>query len=135
MTTKASNRYIEAVGRRKTAVARVRITEGSKNTFVVNDKPVADFFSTDEMRIVAQEAIMKMKIPAKFSVSAHVKGGGAHSQAEAVRHGLARALVDFDIELRGAMKKAGYLKRDPRSVERKKPGLKKARKSAQWSKR
>ncbi len=136
MTTKAATkRYIEAVGRRKTAVARVRITEGAKNAFVINDKPVADFFPTEEMRIVAQEAIMKMEIPAKFTVSAHVKGGGAHSQAEAVRHGLARALAEFDTTLRSPLKKAGYLKRDPRSIERKKPGLKKARKSAQWSKR
>ena len=135
MTTKANTRYIEAVGRRKTAVARVRITEGAKNAFVINEKPVADFFPTEEMRIVAQEALTKTEVAAKFHVSAHVKGGGSHAQAEAVRHGLARALVDFDADLRTGLKKAGYLKRDPRSVERKKPGLKKARKAPQWSKR
>lgn len=135
MAAKTAKKYIEAVGRRKTAVARVRITEGSKNNFEINGKPSVEFFPTEELQIIAQEAITKSEVPAKFSVTALVKGGGQHAQAEAVRHGMARALVEFDPELRKALKDAGYLKRDPRSVERKKPGLKKARKSPQWSKR
>lgn len=135
MAATKAKKYIEAVGRRKTAVARVRITEASKNNFEINKKPAVDFFPTEELQIIAQEAITKTKVSAKFSVTVLVKGGGQHAQAEAVRHGLARALVEFDPELRKELKDAGYLKRDPRSVERKKPGLKKARKSAQWSKR
>jgi len=131
----ATKKYIEAVGRRKTAVARVRITEGSKNNFEVNGKPSVEFFPTEELQTIAQEAITKTELTAKFSMTALVKGGGVHAQAEAVRHGMARALVEFDPELRSHLKKSGYLKRDPRSVERKKPGLKKARKAAQWSKR
>jgi small subunit ribosomal protein S9 len=134
-TKSATKKYIEAVGRRKTAVARVRITEGSKNNFEVNGKPSVEFFPTEELQIIAQEAITKSELTAKFTMTALVKGGGVHAQAEAVRHGMARALVEFDPELRSSLKKAGYLKRDPRSVERKKPGLKKARKAAQWSKR
>jgi small subunit ribosomal protein S9 len=135
MATKTSNRYIEAVGRRKTAVARVRITEAPKNSFLINDKDIADFFPTEELQAITTEALTKSELPAKFTVTAKIVGGGVHSQAEAVRHGLARALVEFDPDLRKALKKAGYLKRDPRSKERKKFGLKKARKSAQWSKR
>ena len=131
----ATKKYIEAVGRRKTAVARVRITESSKNSFEINGKPVAEFFPTEELQTIAQEAITKTDQPAKFTVTALVKGGGVHAQAESVRHGIARALVESDPELRKSLKAAGYLKRDPRSVERKKPGLKKARKAAQWSKR
>jgi len=132
---KEKNRYIEAVGRRKTAVARVRITEAGKNGFVVNDKDVSDYFPTEELQMVAHDAVSKSKTPVKFSVSALIKGGGIHAQAEALRHGITRALVSYDEELRGGLKKLGFLKRDPRMKERKKFGLKKARKAPQWSKR
>jgi len=134
-TKKEKNRYIEAVGRRKTAVARVRITETSKVKFTVNDKDADVYFPTDELRAIIRDALSKSKLPIKFSVSALVKGGGIHAQAEALRHGVTRAIVSYDEELRSKLKKLGFLKRDPRMKERKKFGLKKARKSPQWSKR
>ena len=128
-------RYIEGIGRRKSSVARVRITEGGKSSFTVNDKEVNEYFQTSEMTSIATEAMPKSGIETKFSVSVHVNGGGIHSQSEAVRHGLARALEIHDKELRGTLKKLGFLKRDGRSKERKKFGLKKARKAPTWSKR
>ena len=130
-----TERYIEAVGRRKTSTARVRITPGTKGRFVVNDKDAQKYFVTKELQKIVQDAFAKTKTKAKFDISVHVKSGGIHSQAEAVRHGIARALVKFDEELRSNLKKAGYLKRDPRMKERRKFGLKKARKAPQWSKR
>ncbi len=128
-------RYIESVGRRKTSVARVRITPSSKQTFSVNDKDLHEYFSQDEMQMVVKQPLTELKGVEKFKVSAHVLGGGIHSQAEAVRHGIARALVEHNAEDRKTLKKAGYLKRDPRAKERRKFGLKKARKAPQWSKR
>lgn len=127
--------YIETVGRRKTATARVRITESVKNNFAVNDKSLKDYFKVNELVEIASEALVKSKTPAHFDVSVKVKGGGVSSQAEAVRHGMARALVLYDQELRKKIKGLGFLKRDPRAKERRKFGLKKARKSPQWSKR
>ena len=131
------DRYIEGVGRRKTATARVRISENkkSKPSFVVNGKEVESYFPTEEMRLIARDGANKTKMSALFDVSAVVFGGGIHAQAEAVRHGLSRALVAYDEDLRKKLKKAGFLKRDPRMKERKKFGLKKARKAPQWSKR
>ena len=134
-TLSQSTRYFEAVGRRKTATARVRITPSTKITFVVNDKELKEYFPTKEMQIIAGEALPKSGVSTTFSVSAHVNGGGIHSQAEAVRHGMARAIVAHDLELRSTLKKIGFLKRDPRAKERRKFGLKKARKAPQWSKR
>ncbi len=136
-TKLAGGRYIEGIGRRKTATARVRITEDNAgtNAFTVNGKDVGQYFPTDEMRMIPVEPVNKVKGMNTFAVSAQVKGGGIHAQAEAVRHGLSRALVAFEEEWRKRFKKSGLLKRDDRAVERKKFGLKKARKSAQWSKR
>ncbi|MHB1118191.1 MAG: 30S ribosomal protein S9 [Minisyncoccota bacterium] len=134
-TKKATHRYIEAVGRRKTSTARVRITEATKESAVVNDKDVPTYFPTLELQKIVSEAIEKSKVAGKFAISVHVVGGGIHSQAEALRHGLSRALVKFDEETRGRLKKLGFLKRDPRMKERRKFGLKKARKAPQWSKR
>ncbi len=131
----AVGRYIEAVGRRKTSTARVRITEASKETVVVNDKDVPTYFPTLELQKIISEAVEKSKVAGKFAISAKVIGGGIHSQAEAIRHGLSRALVEFDEETRKRLKKLGFLKRDPRMKERRKFGLKKARKAPQWSKR
>ena len=130
---KTSDRYIETVGRRKTSVARVRLTPASKTTFLVNDKELESYFPTEEMQNNAKLPFGEMS--QKFKVTAVIKGGGIHSQSEALRHGIARALVDHDMELRKTLKKAGYLKRDPRAKERRKFGLKKARKAPQWSKR
>lgn len=132
---KTSSRYIEAVGRRKTSTARVRITEASKESVTVNDKDVPTYFPTLELQKIVAEAIEKSKVAGKFIITVKVIGGGIHSQAEALRHGLSRALVKYDEETRTRLKKLGFLKRDPRMKERRKFGLKKARKAPQWSKR
>jgi small subunit ribosomal protein S9 len=132
---KTSDKYFGAVGRRKTAIARVRLTVASSNSMVINDKTVDEYFKVLELQQIAMEAITKTKLADKFKVTVKVVGGGVNAQAEAIRHGIARALIIYDTELRKKVKKAGYLKRDPRSKERRKFGLKKARKSAQWSKR
>jgi len=133
---KKTEKYYEAVGRRKTSTARVRITEAKSNSFVINhNKELEKVFSTSELQAVANEALVKSKIVTKFKVSALLSGGGISSQAGALRHGISRALIKYDEEVKGKLKKAGFLKRDPRMKERKKPGLKKARKAPQWSKR
>jgi len=136
MTEKKDKKeYYEAVGRRKTAVARVRIFEDGKAGFLVNDKKLEDYFAVSNLQIISKEAFTKAPGGDKFSTTVKVSGGGKTSQAEAIRLGVARALEVYDGELRGELKRAGYLKRDPRTKERKKFGLKKARKAAQWSKR
>ncbi len=130
-TTK--KQYTETIGRRKTATARVRISEASKASYVINDKDLATYFPTEELQKIVTDPF---KIADKaYAVSVHVKGSGIHSQAEAVRHGLARALVVEDESDKTKLKQEGFLKRDPRSKERRKFGLKKARKAPQWSKR
>ncbi len=130
-----TERYIETIGRRKTATARVRITPAARQSLVINELDLETYFKTDEQRRVALDAITKTKLLIKFRITAKIMGGGLSAQAEALRHGVARALVLHDAELRKKLKKAGFLKRDPRSKERRKFGLKKARKSPQWSKR
>ena len=128
-----AERYIEAVGRRKTSVARVRITPASKTELVINEKPFEVYFPTNDLRssILAVFA----DYPEKFSITAKLSGGGVSSQADALRHGIARAIVKSDEEMRTKLKVKGFLKRDPRAKERRKFGLKKARKAPQWSKR
>jgi len=121
-----TKRYQFGVGRRKTSIARVRIMEGDKG-FVVNKKE----FISDELN-KPFEAVGKLS---SFGITVKVSGGGKQGQLEAIRHGISRALVEYDQEFRAPLKKAGLLKRDPREKERKKPGHKKARKSPQWSKR
>ncbi len=134
MATEKMDKYIEAVGRRKTSTARVRITPASKTVYKINEKDLDTYFPTVELRKVVEEALKTSKL-GDFKVSVHTKGGGVHSQAEAVRHGIARALVKHDLLTKTPLKTAGLLKRDPRAKERRKFGLKKARKSPQWSKR
>lgn len=135
-TDTKTTRYIETIGRRKTAVARVRIVPGAlKMSVEANDKDIESYFRTPEQRRVAMEALTRGKLTGKFKITAKVRGGGLSAQAEALRHGIARALILHDAELRKKLKKAGFLKRDPRAKERRKFGLKKARKSPQWSKR
>jgi small subunit ribosomal protein S9 len=132
------DKYFESTGRRKTSTARVRIFNSSKFSFIVNDVDYKKYFKTDEERRVAFDSIKLItgsEKNAKYSIEVKVKGGGLHSQAEAVRHGLARAFVKMEAENRDELKGAGYLKRDARAKERRKFGLKKARKAAQWSKR
>jgi len=131
--TESKEQVIAAVGRRKTAVARVRLTPGTKSSFEVNGKELHVFFPVAEMQTIVKQPFTELSD--KFKVTAKIVGGGVHAQAEALRHGIARALVAHNAELRKDLKKAGFLKRDPRSKERRKFGLKKARKAPQWSKR
>lgn len=128
-------RYIETVGRRKTAIARVRVYEAGKATFDINEKDLATYFPTQALQNIAKAPFAKVTLPVKFKVQAYIKGGGINAQAEALRHGIARALVEYDGNLRKEVKQLGFLKRDPRAKERRKFGLKKARKAPQWSKR
>lgn len=132
--SKKFERYIEAVGRRKSAVARVRLFT-KPGDFLVNGRPYNEYFPTLSLRAVAEDALRTMKLMGKFRVSVRVLGGGSRSQAEAVRHALSRCLVQFNPTFRKRLKKSGFLRRDPRVKERKKFGLKKARRAPQWAKR
>ncbi len=131
----ATKEYIRAIGRRKTATAVVKLKKATKTSYSFNGRDLLVYFPTAELKKIVTGAFETANASEKFEVIATIKGGGIHAQAEAVRHGISRALVAFDGELRGVLKKAKMLKRDPRQVERKKFGLKKARKSPQWSKR
>lgn len=126
--------YFQAVGRRKTSTARVRVFK-EKGGITVNSKDCLEYFPTEELQRIVQAPLKKLKLEEDFSVLVKVSGGGIHSQAEAVRHGISRALVKYDAEARKRLKSAGFLKRDPRAKERRKFGLKKARRAPQWSKR
>jgi len=129
------DRYFEAVGRRKSAVARVRLFTQKEKKFLVNGKPYKKYFSILEHQQIARASLEKMKSLDRFGVSAIVKGGGLHAQSEAVRYGIARALLKFNPDFRKKLRKAGFLTRDPRTRERKKFGLKRARRAPQWRKR
>jgi small subunit ribosomal protein S9 len=129
------DRYFEAIGRRKTAVARIRLYTRGDKVFLVNGRPYTEYFRLVCDQQTAVSSMNKMKCLDKFKVSVIVKGGGRSAQAEAIRHGTARVLVDFNLNFRKRLRKAGYLTRDPRMRERKKFGLKRARKSPQWAKR
>lgn len=126
--------YFYGTGRRKTASARVRLYPGETG-FVVNGKPAEEFFSRPTDLRDAAEPLAVTETLDKFRVSVVVAGGGVTGQAGAVRLGVARALLVFDPELRGALRQGGFLTRDPRAKERKKPGLKRARKAPQYTKR
>ena len=128
-------RYVETVGRRKTAVARARLTPGNKTEVLINGKELNDYFQTEPLRIAALEAFLKVTLPTQFVVNIIVRGGGIAGQAIAIRHAISRALVEYDADTRGVLKKEGFLKRDPRAKERRKFGFVKARKRKQWSKR
>ena len=129
------DKYIETIGRRKTATARIRMAPSSKSSFIVNEKEMHDYFPTSELRTIVESSFTKGNLANKYAITVKVVGSGIHSQAEAIRHGITRALVKEDESLRSQLKKLGFLKRDPRKKERKKFGLKKARKAPTWSKR
>lgn len=130
-----SDTYISAIGRRKSATAQVRITPADKMTYVVNGKALDEYFGVEELKTVVRSPFATVETKDEFTVSIVVTGGGISAQADAIRHGISRALLKYNEELRGELKSAGYLKRDPRRKERKKPGLRKARKRPAWSKR
>jgi small subunit ribosomal protein S9 len=126
--------YNYGTGRRKNAVARVFIKPG-KGDIIVNDKPVDVYFSRETGRMVVRQPLELTETIGKFDIMVNVQGGGESGQAGAVRHGITRALIDFDETLRPALRVAGLVTRDAREVERKKVGLRKARKRKQFSKR
>lgn len=121
-------------GRRKTSVARVRLVPG-KGNFTINQRDIEEYFNFETLRAIAKAPLAITENMDKFDVIVNVHGGGFTGQAGAIRHGVARALLDVDSELRGTLKQAGYLTRDSRMKEREKYGFKKARKSPQFSKR
>ena len=125
--------YTEAVGRRKTASARVRIMEGKSASMIINGKTAQEYFPLEQMVKTAFAPLLVLG--ATYAVSVKVSGGGHKAQAEAVRHGLSRAITELVPEQRKDLKVRGFLKRDPRAKERKKFGLKAARRAPQWSKR
>lgn len=138
---RAERKYSEAVGRRKRAVARVRVFTSSpsqsigEGNFLINNKPYKEYFPTLALQKIIEAPFIKLKSLNRFNGTVKVRGGGPTGQAEATRHGIARALVLFDDNFKKKLKKAGYLTRDPRKKERKKFGLKGARRAPQWRKR
>jgi len=129
-----SKNYYEAVGRRKEAIARVRIMPG-KGNILVNERSLQDYFKSEILADLVIAPLKLVGLESKFDASIKVKGGGVKGQVEASRHGLARALVEYDSSLRSAMKQGGFLRRDPREKERKKYGFHKARRGRQFRKR
>lgn len=127
--------FIPSVGRRKTSIARVRLIKNGKGLITVNGKEFDKYFTTYDLRAQISNPMKAVGQDTAVDVSAKVVGGGIRGQAEAVRHGIARALIVLNPTFRKTLKKLGYLSRDPRQKERKKPGLKSARRAPQWSKR
>jgi small subunit ribosomal protein S9 len=132
---KTKKTYIESIGRRKTSTARVRMTPSTKQTYEINAKDLSTYFPTEELQKIITDAFTITEAKVFYTITVKVSGGGIHSQAEAIRHGMSRTLVKEEETVKPTLKKAGFLKRDPRMKERRKFGLKKARKAPQWSKR
>ncbi|MBP9747766.1 30S ribosomal protein S9 [Patescibacteria group bacterium] len=126
---------IATIGRRKTAVARVKLVRGGSGVIRINDKAFTTYFPTSELQRIVLEPLRTVSLEKSFDMSVVAQGGGIHSQAEAVRLGVARALIKEQADFRTSLKKLGFLTRDPRAKERKKPGLRRARRAPQWSKR
>ncbi len=126
--------YFYGTGRRKSSVARVRVIPGD-GTITINDRDIDDFFGLDTLKLIVRQPFVTTNTFGKYDIIAKVVGGGVSGQAGAIRHGLSRALLQVSDELRPLLKKAGFLTRDPRMKERKKYGLKGARKAPQFSKR
>lgn len=132
----AEERYAYAVGRRKTAVAQVRLYPSKKaEEAIVNDRPLKEYFATPALQSAALAPLVSAGLTESFRVTVLVRGGGLNGQADAVKLGVARALITHDEALRSTLKAQGFLTRDARAVERKKPGLHKARRAPQWAKR
>ena len=129
-----SNPYFYGTGRRKSSVARVRVYPGTGKV-TINDRDIDDYFGLETLKTIVRQPLVLTETAEKFDIVCRVSGGGVSGQAGAIRHGVARALLQFDENLRPALKKAGFLTRDPRMKERKKYGLKKARRAPQFSKR
>ena len=121
-------------GRRKSSTARVRIQSGS-GSITVNQRPLDEYFGRETARMVVRQPLALLDMEGKFDININVQGGGGSGQAGAIRHGITRALLAYDEELRSTLRRAGFVTRDAREVERKKVGLRKARKATQYSKR
>jgi len=132
--TKKKIQYL-GTGRRKKAVARVRLIPGGTGAIVINKRTIDEYFGLETMKLIVRQPMELTETSAKYDVFVNVVGGGFTGQAGAIRHGIARALLQAEAELRPALKKAGFLTRDPRMKERKKYGLKAARRAPQFSKR
>ena len=126
--------YFYGTGRRKKSVARVRVYEGTGN-ITINGRDIDDYFGLDTLKLIVRQPLTLTETTEKFDIICRVNGGGVSGQAGAIRHGLSRALLQYDENLRPVLKKAGFLTRDPRMKERKKFGLKAARRAPQFSKR
>lgn len=133
-TTKKKVQYW-GTGRRKKAIARVRLLPAGDGTIIINKKSLDQYFGLDTLKFIVKQPLELVEATAKYDVYVNVCGGGFTGQAGAIRHGIARALLEAEPETRGALKKAGFLTRDSRMKERKKYGLKKARRAPQFSKR
>ena len=129
-----SNPYFYGTGRRKESVARVRVYAGT-GKIIINGRDIDDYFGLDTLKLSVRQPLTLTETTEKFYIICRVNGGGVSGQAGAIRHGLSRALLQYDENLRPALKKAGFLTRDPRMKERKKFGLKAARRAPQFSKR
>lgn len=125
---------VNTIGRRKTAVARIYVTEG-KGNITINKRELKEYFPAETLQYIAMQPLNLLQVAEKYDVKANLDGGGPKGQAEALRLAISRALIEIDAELRPQLKAAGFLTRDPREVERKKPGQPKARKRFQFSKR
>jgi small subunit ribosomal protein S9 len=132
-SVQASNTYY-GTGRRKTSTARVFLRPGS-GTITINSRPIDVFFGRETARMIVRQPLELTQLDSKFDVTVTVTGGGTTGQAGAIRHGLTRALMEYDDQLRAQLRRAGYVTRDAREVERKKVGLRKARRATQFSKR
>ena len=129
-----SKPYFYGTGRRKSSVARVRVYQGTGN-ITINDRSIDEYFGLDTLKLIVRQPLALTETEGKFDIVCTVAGGGVTGQTGAIRHGLSRALLKYDPELRTVLKKAGFLTRDPRMKERKKYGLKAARRAPQFSKR
>ena len=126
--------YFYGTGRRKSSVARVRVYNGT-GKITINDRDIDEYFGLETLKLIVRQPLTLTGTNDKFDILCRVAGGGVTGQAGAIRHGISRALLQYDAELRGELKKAGFLTRDPRMKERKKYGLKGARRAPQFSKR
>lgn len=131
----SKNKYYYGTGRRKSSVARVRLYENGTGSITINGRSIDEYFGLDTLKLVVNQPLMATNLVGKVDVVVSVAGGGVSGQAGAIRHGISRALLELNPELRATLKAAGFLTRDPRMKERKKYGLKAARRAPQFSKR
>lgn len=131
----SKRQYQYGTGRRKSSIARVRVYENGTGSIIINGRDIDDYFGLDTLKLIVRQPLVATETVGKIDVICTVKGGGVTGQAGAIRHGISRALLGLNAEYRGTLKAAGYLTRDPRMKERKKYGLKAARRAPQFSKR